>query len=85
MGLSNTAAEGKTALYETTGDWAFGPVFDSEEECDGFLQWLHRKYGIDRPDALPVTELRQIYKQWRDAMEALLDLAESDGEPESWG
>lgn len=32
--------EGKAAFYCSTTDWAFGPLFDSVEEAEAFLQWL---------------------------------------------
>jgi len=31
---------GATALYCSTTDWAFGPVFEAREEAEAFLRWL---------------------------------------------
>ncbi len=34
------AQDGRAALYCSTTDWAFGPLFESEEEASAFQEWL---------------------------------------------
>jgi hypothetical protein len=55
MGVRTTTYEGvtsKVALYDSTSDTAFGPVFDTEEEAGDFLYWLD---GVGVPDARAIT------------------------------
>lgn len=43
MSVRTTTHEGvttKVALYDSTSDLAFGPLFDSEEDAEDFLAWL---------------------------------------------
>lgn len=35
---------GRAVLTCTTSDWAFGPVFDSREDAEGFLNYLAGPY-----------------------------------------
>jgi hypothetical protein len=47
-------------LFCSTSQWAFGPVFDSEEDADEFIKWLPRdarEYTAD--------ELEHLYGSWK--------------------
>ena len=71
----NTSA----CLYCSTSGWAFGPVFDSDDEHDGaerasaFLRWL----GGREPRLLTDSELLALHGEWR-AQEAAQWLKEGE-------
>lgn len=56
---------GKTALFCDTTDVAFGPVFDSEEAADEFLELIAHETGGRDARTLTVRELED-FKQWAD-------------------
>lgn len=63
MGVRITTAERKVALYDSVTGKAFGPVFDSEEEADSFLNWLDLQgYGDAR--SLTAATLDEEYAAW---------------------
>jgi hypothetical protein len=39
MGLKYTTVEHVVALYDSVTDWAFGPIFYSEDAATRFLDW----------------------------------------------
>jgi hypothetical protein len=43
MGVRVTEIEGKAALFDSTTNLAFGPIFDSASEAEEFLNWLAEK------------------------------------------
>lgn len=52
----------KAALYCTTTDWAFGPVFqgpEAQEQAQAFLDWLN----VD-PRQLEDSVLERLYNNW---------------------
>lgn len=53
MGVRLTSQEGKTALFDSVTDTAFGPVFNSKAEAEGFLGWLSESWGTDPRDYAP--------------------------------
>ena len=56
------------ALYCTTSDTAFGPVFtgdDPEGQADHFLGWLPND-----PREYPADELERLHVRWLDVYEA---------------
>ena len=52
MGVRITGAEGKTALYDSVSGFAFGLVFDNNEEADDFLEFAKN------------TEFSRLYSKW---------------------
>jgi hypothetical protein len=52
------------ALFENTGDWAFGPIFGSRAEAEDFLDWYEARSRV-RFDALMPDDQREQYEQWR--------------------
>lgn len=75
----------QAAMFCSTSDWAFGPVFsdsdthDAADRVDSFLRFLK----ID-PRILDETELEQKYGEWRAQedkqweLEALMEAAKND-------
>lgn len=57
------------ALYCSTSDVAFGPIFYGDDRLNGweraelFCQWNHDKYGID-PRRYTDLELEHRYHEW---------------------
>ena len=45
VGILHDEVRGKTVLFCTTSDTAFGPVFESFDEADDFLAWLREDRG----------------------------------------
>jgi hypothetical protein len=39
--------QGKAVMIDTTTDVAFGPLFESKEDVEDFLNWVLETYGID--------------------------------------
>ena len=39
MGLRFTSTEDVVALYDSVSDWAFGPIFYTEEAAEAFLKF----------------------------------------------
>jgi hypothetical protein len=48
-------------LYDTVTEWAFGPMFESVEECREFLAWLGAE--VD-PRRFATRELEEHYNRW---------------------
>jgi hypothetical protein len=72
MGVRTTTYEGvtsKVALYDSTNDTAFGPVFDTEEEAGDFLYWLDGG-GFPDPRTLLPAALRELVFKFRELREA---------------
>lgn len=65
MSVRNTFAEEKVAMYDSTSMVAFGPVFDSMEDCDEFLRHL-AAIGERDPRVIPVGELAQLWREWEE-------------------
>ncbi len=66
MSVGNTAANKKVALYDDTTDVAFGPVFDSEGECDDFLVYLVGRHNVDDPREQTDAWLIEKYEEWQE-------------------
>ena len=64
MGVRVTSQEGKHALFDSATAVAFGPVFDSMEDCDAFLEFL-REIGERDPRHIPVGELVGFAEEWK--------------------
>ena len=59
-----TVDEGAFMYCSCTG-WAFGPLFDSADDCKEFLAWLDQERHEDvDPRKLPTTELYQLHSRW---------------------
>lgn len=59
---------GKAALYDSTSDIAFGPVFESNYEAAEFLEWMEAE-GRDDPRVFMshrLAELKAEFEAWRD-------------------
>ena len=63
MGVRLTSREDKVALYDSVSDIAFGPVFDSEEDAEKFLEWLAINDGRDARE-LSASEIDRLQYQW---------------------
>lgn len=61
MSVRTTAGEGKVALFCSTSGVAFGPVFDTEDEAERFLEWLGARDGRD-PRLIREFELVELYQ-----------------------
>ena len=68
------------AIYCTTSDWAFGPVFTGpgcDQDAQDFLAWIARSpdcslmnpFGVDGTDARDYTDsgLQRMYGRWQQA------------------
>lgn len=52
-------------MYCSYTGWAFGPLFDSADDCREFLGWLDGdKGGECDPRTLGTTELHDAYTRW---------------------
>ena len=61
--------EGETdrvAMYDSVTGWAFGPVFDSPDRADHFLDWLAEN-GHGDPRKYGSNVLEGLYKQYIEA------------------
>ena len=56
------SARDNTALYDSVSGWAFGPVFNSVEDAESFLDSLPKDARLYRGG-----ELATCYAEWRDA------------------
>jgi len=63
MSVRLSTEENKTALFDSATGWAFGPVFDTQEEAEAFLAHLT---SIGERDArhIPVGELVELALEW---------------------
>lgn len=65
MGCRILNAEGgKAVLYCSTTDWAFGPLFDSEDHAMDFLEWLEKTCGDGDARKLTDKQLSANYVAW---------------------
>jgi len=69
LGVRNTTDEGKTALYNSVTNFAFGPVFDDEFAAEDFCNWFRKEDGRDLRD-LKNKELQEVHARWYDQYEA---------------
>lgn len=62
MGLRFSSTEHKVTLFDSVTDWAFGPVFNTEEAAERFLKWAEDQ-GVKDGD---VRALRnpELFKLW---------------------
>lgn len=52
-------------MYCSCTGWAFGPLFDSADDCREFLTWLDKDRGADvDPRKLPTKELYELHSRW---------------------
>ncbi len=58
MSVRTTHSEA-CAMYDSVTGRAFGPVFESEENVDEFLDWLEGD-----PRGLSADKLDELYQQW---------------------
>jgi hypothetical protein len=70
MGVRNTAAENKVALFDSVTGTAFGPVFDDEMQCDAFMEWMTSEREVDDARALSASELEGLHAEWCDLVDA---------------
>jgi hypothetical protein len=69
MGVRILTDGKQAALYCSTTDWAFGPVFydsddhDAFERAAAFCDWLRKSTGKD-PREFQDTHLEQKYSEW---------------------
>jgi hypothetical protein len=47
MSIRITSEEHKVALFDSTTGEAFGPVFDSEQEAEEFVDFVNERTGKD--------------------------------------
>lgn len=69
MSVRLTTCEGvttKVALYDSTSDTAFGPVFENEDEANAFLDHLE-EIGERDPRVIPGAELAEMAREFLDA------------------
>ncbi len=57
---------GRAAIYCNTNDWAFGPLFASEEEAVAFLEWHQEDGGLD-PREMGDQGLESAFNRFRKA------------------
>lgn len=69
MGVRITSGEKVVAIFCSTTGFAFGPVFDTEQDALDFLEHVHRIDGRD-PRALSENELRALHRGWARTREA---------------
>ena len=50
---------GESCFYQSTSEWAFGPVMQSDDEAVSFLDWMDSN-GI-RPALIKENELERAY------------------------
>lgn len=62
MGLRFTSKKHVVALYDSVTDWAFGPVFRSEESAARFLDWAEQN-GIENGD-VSVLANPELWELW---------------------
>jgi len=67
MSVRTTSVEGKVALFDSTTGFAFGPVFDSDDDADSYVAFAAQKFpGLDIR-MLHVAELVKLRVAWMDA------------------
>lgn len=72
MSVRLTSYEGvtsKVALYDSTSDTAFGPVFEDEDEASDFLSWLDGVGVRDARSIVPAA-LNELAFKFRSLREA---------------
>jgi hypothetical protein len=63
MGVRTTDAEHKVALFDSVTGWAFGPIFEDDEEANDFLSFSEEKESRDLRQ-LTEAELNDLYGRW---------------------
>ena len=63
MGIRITGREGVSALYDSVSGFAFGIVFDSDEDVESFLEFSKREEPRDLR-ILKDSELESLYSKW---------------------
>jgi hypothetical protein len=52
-------------MYCSNTGWAFGPLFDSADDCREFMAWMDRdKGGEVDPRTLQTKELHELHSRW---------------------
>lgn len=69
MGVRITSVEGVHALYCSTSDWAFGPVFYNAGDAESFLAFFDTATDRD-PRLLTDNELQAIHSAWMEVRES---------------
>lgn len=65
MSVRVTSTDGKAALYDSTSDVAFGPVFDTDDDARAFLEHLE-EIGERDPRVIPAAELAELAREFLD-------------------
>ena len=60
MGVRILSGEAGACLYDSVTDWAFGPLFASEEQAEAFCAW-HREHYAEDVRQLTDAELQARY------------------------
>lgn len=69
MSVRITTQERKVALFDSTNGLAFGPVFETEDDAEEFLEHL-TEIGERDPRFIPAAELAAIAYDWEQEREA---------------
>lgn len=67
MGLRYSSLEDKTCLYDSVTEWAFGPVFNTGDAADRFLDWAQDVADVKDGDvrALTTPEMVELWDRYR--------------------
>lgn len=72
MSVRLTTCDGvtnKVALYDSTSDIAFGPLFETEDDAQDFLDHLEA-IGERDPRVIPTVQLAELAREFLDEREA---------------
>ena len=70
MGLRLTSAEGVTAMFDSVTGWAFGPVFEHEEDAEAFMGWARTQCQIEDLRSLSSADLFRLWEEYNREQQA---------------
>lgn len=52
-------------MYDSASGWAFGPLFDSADDCKEFMAWIDQQNGAETdPRRLTNKQLDDLHSTW---------------------
>ncbi len=64
-GYDRDTVDAGAFMYCTVTGWAFGPLFDSADDCKEFMAWVDGQKGADTdPRTLTTKDLHDLHSRW---------------------
>lgn len=74
MSVWLTSQEDKVCMFDSVTGIAFGPVFDSEEECESFTVWYKETTNFLPSPFSPTESWQQAMVRWEQHLEWMMQM-----------